>query len=141
MKTIYLRHENYTCKSFEYEILEDLKEQLGKNNISIGYGARIGDDARIGDGASIGYRARIGDGVKLLTGLYIYGSKHPVTYVGEGKLSIGCHCEPINWWIENYELMGKGEGYSESEILEYKTYIDLAKTFHENLTLNQNDQN
>jgi hypothetical protein len=79
--------------------------------------------------------------VKLLTGLYISGSKHPVTYVGEGKLSIGCHCKEIDWWIDNYEAVGKREDYSENEITEYKTYIELAKTFYLNLKQNDHTKN
>jgi len=89
-----------------------------------------------GNDATIGDRATIGDGVILLRGFYLSGTKHTVTYVGQNKIQIGCHCKEISWFKENYEGLGRREGYSESEILEYKGYIELAEMFHK---LNYNE--
>jgi len=124
MNTVYLRDKNNNWKSFEYNEISDLKEMLLKNNISIGY------EASIGDMASIGYRASIGDNIKLITGLFINGSKHSVTYVGEGKISIGCHTKEISWFKKNYKKIGETEGYLESEIKEYYNYILIAEKFY-----------
>ena len=121
MTTIYLKNEKYQWVPIEYENIGDIKESLSKNNIT------IGDRVSIGDGASIG------DGVKLPTGFYISGSKHSVTYVGEGKVSIGCHTKEIDWFKENYESLGNTESYSEGEIKEYYGYILLAEMFYKNL--------
>ena len=151
MKTLYLRGEDYNWNKFEYKSLTNLKEELSNRNItignrasngndasighraSIGDGASIGNRASIGDGASIGHRASIGDEIKLIIGFYINGSQHTVTYVGNGKISIGCHTKEISWFNENYERLGKRENYSNDQIKEYKIYIDLAKTFYKKL--------
>ncbi len=125
-KVIYLKDADYNWQKFEYEgnLVDSLKEELTKRNIS------IGNRASIGNGASIGNRASIGKEVKLITGFYINGSRHTVTYVGEGKISIGCQTKTIEWFKDNYEALGESEGYSESEITEYKCYIDMAEMFH-----------
>ena len=123
-KILYLKDENYARKAFSYENIPDLLSEFQKRNISIGYGASIGDRASIGD------EAKIGDGIKLNTGFYITGSRHSVTYVGNGKISIGCHTKEIEWFKENYELLGKKENYSDKEIQEYKVYILMAEMFH-----------
>ena len=128
MKTIYLRDENYNWKSFEYENLSDLTDKFESRKISIGYGASIGSYASIGD------RASIGNKTKLTTGFYINGSRHTVTYVGGGKLSIGCHTKEIEWFKENYRLLGRKENYSESQQSEYYGYILLAEKYHANLS-------
>ena len=114
-KTIYLKDENYNWKQFEYESIEDLKSEFESRNISIGYGASIGNE------------------VKLLTGLFINGSKHSVTYSGNGMLSIGCHTHSIDEWIANADNIGIAEKYSTKQINEYKAYIQIAKIFHDNL--------
>ena len=144
-KTLNLRYENYDWKQFEYESIEDLKSEFNSRNISIGYrasigngasigyGASIGDRASIGNDASIGYRASIGKEVKLLTGLFINGSKHSVTYSGNGMLSIGCHTHSIDEWIANADNIGIEEKYSTQQINEYKAYIQIAKAFHDNI--------
>ena len=126
-KTLYLKDENYNWKQFEYESIEDLKSEFESRNISIGNGASIGDDASIGD------RASIGKEVKLLTGLFINGSNHTVTYAGNGMLSIGCHTHSIDEWIANADNIGIEEKYSTQQINEYKAYIQIAKAFHDNI--------
>ena len=120
-KKLYLRDENYNWKQFEYESIEDLKSEFNSRNISIG------------DGASIGNRASIGKEVKLLIGLFINGSKHSVTYSGNGMLSIGCHTHSIDEWIANADNIGIDEKHSTEQINEYKAYIQIAKAFHDNL--------
>ena len=76
---------------------------------------------------------RIHEEVKLLTGLFINGSKHSVTYSGNGMLSIGCHTHSIDEWIANADNIGIEEKYSTQQINEYKAYIQIAKAFHDNL--------
>ena len=117
MKILYLRDENYNWKEYEYENLSDLNVVFSEKKISIG------------DGASIGNRASIGDEVKLITGLFISGSKYPITYVGGGKISIGCHTQKISQFKKNGEELAKKEGYTDAEIVEYKVYVSLCEQF------------
>ncbi len=109
----------------------------------IGDSANIGDSAKIGDYANIGYYAKIGDyaniGHYANIGDYanpiiinINGSKHFVRYWGEDRIDIGCEKHPIKDWIEIYEKLGKKENYTESEIKEYKGYIDFIANIHNN---------
>jgi UDP-3-O-[3-hydroxymyristoyl] glucosamine N-acyltransferase len=65
MKSIYLNDENWNKVKFEYNDISELKEELKKRGITIGYDASIGDDASIGNGASIGYGASIGDDASI----------------------------------------------------------------------------
>ena len=123
MKTLHLRDENYSWKTFEYKELSDLVKEFKSNNITIGYRASIGCRA------SIGYETSIGDKIELTTGFYINGSKHAVTYVGNNKLSIGCHCFKISNWKKNYKKLGKEDWYSDAQIKEYYQYILMAEKF------------
>ncbi len=66
-------------------------------------------------------------------GFYINGSEHPVTYVGKGKLSIGCHCKTIKSWKTIYKRIGAKEKYSKEQIKEYYNYILMAEMFYNNL--------
>lgn len=43
-------------------------------------------------------------------------------------LKIG-NCHPISHWLTNYEIIGRKNGYSEEQIIEYKKYIDLFADF------------
>ena len=33
-------------------------------------------------------------------------------------------CKPTEWWKENYKDVGKKEGYSDKDILEYGEFIN-----------------
>ena len=121
MKTLHLRDENYNWKSFEYENISELKKDFNDRSIS------IGNRASIGNGASIGNE------IKLITGFYINGSIHTVTYVGEGKISIGCHTKKISWFKKNYKTLGEKENYTECQQKEYYVYIKLAEMFYKSL--------
>ena len=57
--------------------------------------------------------------------LFIVGTKHSLTNCKKGYIQIGCHCKEISWWVKNYEMVGKREGYSADEIKEYGEYIKL----------------
>lgn len=105
---------------------EVLPEQLTERNISIGEGASIGERASIGKGASIGEGA---DFTKV-NSIYIIGSKHSVNYYGHGKIKIGCHCRTFDEWLNIYARIGAKEGYTETQIKEYKMYIDLIIAYY-----------
>jgi len=99
------------------------------DHVSIGGRVIIGCGAIIGDRVIIGYDAIIGDRVKLLTGIYFNGSKYPVTYVGDNKVSIGCECYYLDDWKSDGLDIAKNEGFTMSEIQEYIDYIDLIELF------------
>ena len=108
------------------------------NNASIGDDVSIGDYARIGNNVSIGYNAHIGDfaqiekGINLLKSIYIAGSKHSITYVGNNKVSIGCHTMLIAEWLQKYQEIGNDNKYNKEQINEYLQYIQIIKQMLDN---------
>lgn len=157
MKTIYLE-ESGKFRVFEYSSLGELSNEFEKRNITIGNDTWIGDYVEIGNGTWIGYGvgigdyveignhvwisdhvrigscAEIGNGVNLEKSLFIKGSEHPVTYVGEGKMSIGCYTKKIEWFENNYETLGKNYKYSDNHIKEYAGHIKSMKKFYETIS-------
>ena len=59
--------------------------------------------------------------------LYIQGSQHSLTNSSYGKLTIGCETHTFDEWLENFETIGKKNGYTKIEIVEYHEYIKLFK--------------
>jgi len=60
------------------------------------------------------------------TPLQISGTKHFVNMNGE-KLQIGYHLYSIEYWKAHFKKIGKAENYTDEQIKEYKSYIDLAE--------------
>jgi hypothetical protein len=57
--------------------------------------------------------------------LYIQGSKHAATNAKYGHIAIGCEVHTFAEWQEQFQAIGKANGYTEAEIAEYKMIIDL----------------
>lgn len=102
-KQIYLSDQYYRSRLFEYEDLQEIAEKFNLYTINQGN------------------RATIGNAIKLLTGFYINGTVHTVTYTGNSMLCIGCHCRSI---------AGRKEKYEAEQIAEYYNYILMAEMFH-----------
>jgi hypothetical protein len=73
--------------------------------------------------------ASIGDGVKPIIIQFI-GSKHRVTYWGENRIDIGCKTYGIEVWKNVYNEIGVNNNYSNEEIQEYKNYINIIDSIH-----------
>ena len=150
MKTLQLWVDGKGYQSFEYEKIEDLKDELTKRLITISYRASIGDRASIGNEASIGYRASIGNEASIGNGasigdgasigneasivktLFITGSRHTVTWYND-IIHIGCHKYTIQEWLNHFKSIGEKEGYTPEEINEYHQYILICKQMYNNL--------
>ena len=65
--------------------------------------------------------------------MFLTGSNHSVAYWGEDKIQIGCKSFSIEFWIENFAEVGKSQNYSNDQIAEYKTYIDIIANYHKTL--------
>ena len=78
---------------------------------------------------------KISDTEYLVKTLFINGSRNSVSWYGCNKIQIGCHKKDIDWWLENYMVIGKREGYTPDQIAEYKTYIDMCKQMQESANL------
>jgi len=58
--------------------------------------------------------------------LQIQGTRHFVNECKKGYLKIGCKEFTFEYWKENFESIGKANNYTDKEIKEYSSYIDLA---------------
>ena len=105
---------------FEYEIFDDISNELKERNIAIG------------NGSSIGYGSSIGNNLKVKT-LFFCGSNHSVSYWGEDKIQIGCQSFTISEWENNFKIIGIKHNYSEEQIKEYEYYINAIRQFHNHL--------
>ena len=60
--------------------------------------------------------------------LQIQGTRHFMNYTmknGIPSIAIGCECHSIEDWQLNGEEIGKQNGYTDSQISEYRIYIEL----------------
>ena len=81
-----------------------------------------------------GYRVKLGDWVWLgddglsfaFSPLQIQGSRHLLYVAGPSVIGIGCERHSAEWWLENYELEGRENGYTDAQIAEYKHWLDAA---------------
>lgn len=138
MKTIYLTDGEGGWKPFCYKNLNDLNDKFAKRNIKIGGYVEIGDNANIGDSANIGSCAEIGDCTEINRTLFLIGSQHTVSYWGENRIQIGCKGYSISEWQKNFKRVGKLENYTDEQIIEYKSYIDMISKLHETWNINKN---
>ena len=52
------------------------------------------------------------------------GSRHSLFYIN-GTIQIGCEKYTVEKWVSDYVAIGTNNGYSDSEIEEYYTYINM----------------
>ncbi len=96
--------------------------------------ARVHGDAHVYGDAWVYGNARVHGDAQVLLGLHkakdvcllqIQGSAHSVCSPDWKTIKIGCQEMTPEVWSANFERVGKGNGYSDSQIFEYKRYIDL----------------
>ena len=144
MKTIYLLVSEKGWTPFDLDSPE-IKQEFEKRNIKLGDGCELGDHCKLGDGCKLGgdcklgngcelgnrcelgYGCKLGDGCKVTRTIHIKGTRHYISWYGNGNINIGCHQKEISWWLENYKMIGEKEGYCEAEIAEYLQYIQICE--------------
>ena len=76
--------------------------------------------------ASIGNGASIGNDVKDV--LCIQASAHQITVCcPTDEVQIGCHRNPIAYWLEHYKAIGRTENYTDTQIAEYGILLVAVK--------------
>ena len=148
MKTIYLHVLDKGWVSFQYTNISELEEEFAQRGIEVGdycnlgdgcelgYGCKLGDYCNLGDGCELGYGCKLGngcelgDGCKVPKSLFISASQHSVSYWGYDAIQIGCKKYTISEWQKHFREIGKAEDYSEEQIDEYGSYIDLIAKLH-----------
>ena len=83
-------------------------------------------DARVSENAWVSGNAWVFGNAWEKSPLQIQGTKHFLTVSSHTELSIGCECHTFAVWLEQYEAIGKKNGYSDAEIAEYGQFIRLA---------------
>ena len=59
--------------------------------------------------------------------IQINGSRHQFIYVEScNQIQIGCLIYAVEYWIENYKIIGKENDYSGEQIQEYFKYIKMC---------------
>ena len=124
MKTIYLHVLDKGWVSFQYTNISELEEEFAQRGIEVGDGCELGDGCKLGNGC------KLGDYCKVPKSLFISASRHSVSYWGYDAIQIGCKKHTISEWQKHFREIGKAEGYSEEQINEYGSYIDLIAKLH-----------
>ena len=90
--------------------------------LNLGEGVKLGTEVRLGDWVTLG-----DDGLSFaFSPLQIQGSRHLLYVAGPSVIGIGCERHSAEWWLENYELEGRENGYTDAQIAEYKHWLDAA---------------
>jgi len=101
---------------------ESVKDALQKNRGADLRGANLrGANLRYAD---LRYADLIGAKGIILPIITIMGTKHTFFYTS-GIIQIGCERWPVDYWLENYQVIGEVNNYTSEQIAEYKTYIDM----------------
>lgn len=87
--------------------------------------AQVYGDARVYGNAWVSGDARVSGDQWDSSPLYIQGSMHALTNSRCGHIAIGCHEHEFAYWKKHYKAIGRANGYTEKQMSEYKTYIDL----------------
>jgi len=87
--------------------------------------ARIHGTARVCEYADVGF-AGVHDGTWLESPLTLAGTQHPLCVCSPTEIAIGCEVHSVDHWLEQYEEIGKANGYTDEDIAEYRYLIDVA---------------
>jgi len=100
----------------------------------------IGSDSRIGSSVAIDENTTVLENIRIPSNMtigpnlivvknpiFIIGSRHPVFWISETKVKIGCNVFSIDGWLKHYQSIGCQYGYTEEEIEEYLGYLKLLK--------------
>lgn len=95
----------------------------------IGHSVRIGYNVIIRDKSFIGAKTIIKSNTQPQT-ILINASSYPIHYWGDDRIQIGCILFTIQEWKEKYKQIAIDYGYTESQIIEYKSWIDQIEIWH-----------
>ena len=91
--------------------------------------ARVDATAYVGMDCIVIGNAQVTGNAWEFSPLQIMGTKHFVVVGAYGLLSIGYEKHDIEWWKQHYRAVGRREGYTKSQIQEYRNYIELARVW------------
>ena len=92
--------------------------------------AQVSRNARVFGNAQVSGNTWVSGDSWETSPLQIQGTRHFLNMTTKSLLKIGCHSHTIQWWLDNYRIIGQKEGYTPDQIKEYKKYIDLFKSLY-----------
>jgi len=63
--------------------------------------------------------------------LRIAGTRHAIIAVDAENVSIGCMRHDLTWWQEHYAAVGRSEGYTATQVEEYRLHIEYVAAWLE----------
>ena len=72
-----------------------------------------------------------------ITPLQIVGTRHWVIVREAGHVTIGCQHRLLTWWEEHYAGIGRTEGYTKSQVTEYRSHIAHCRAWMEAYRVDQ----
>ncbi len=103
------------------------------NNVLISEDCIISNDVTLGEGIKIGKFAKVDGGITLTDKFLLIGSVGEITYVGNGKVAIGCISSTPEKWLSSGQSISNEYGYTQQQYQEYLYYIKAAQSFINNL--------
>jgi hypothetical protein len=100
-------------------------------NAQVHGNAWVYGDARVYGNAQVHGDARVYGDVWVISPLQIQGTRHFVNLATHSLIKIGCYDRTLPGWLEGFESIGKENGYTESQIKEYKMYLDMCASWLE----------
>ena len=101
--------------------------------------AKVYGNAMVSGSAWVYGDARVSENAKVYGNmLTLKGSTYtcnPLPNKDELKINIGCMAFTYNEWIDKGETIAKEENFTEFQIHEYKTYIELIKKWYDEVYL------
>lgn len=107
---------------------------LINNDVLVSEDCIISNDVTLGEGVKIGKFAKVDGGTTLTDKFLLIGSVGEITYVGNGKIAIGCISSTPEKWLNSAQSLGNEYGYTQQQYQEYLYYIKAAQSFINNLT-------
>jgi YdcK Beta solenoid repeat len=87
--------------------------------------AQVSGDARVYGNARVYGDARVSGDAWEFSPIQIRGSKNFINEASKTVIQIGCQAGTADWWAKNRVELGKKNGYSASQIEEYRMYLKL----------------
>lgn len=66
---------------------------------------------------------------KPITPLQILGTAHAIIVREDGHVTIGCEHHPLEWWEAAGEAVGRGAGYTNAQIAEYRAHVASCRAW------------
>ena len=96
-------------------------------NVWVYENSLVSGDARVFGNAQVSGNTWVSGDSWETSPLQIQGTRHFLNMTTKSLLKIGCHSHTIQWWLDNYRIIGQKEGYTPNQIKEYGDYLRIFR--------------